>query len=62
MTRKHFQAFADEIKHANMSTEADRIEFARATMRVCAANSANFDRRRFLGACGFDAATIARIA
>lgn len=49
MTRKHFQALADEI--ANISDDTARLAAARAVARACAKFNPAFDMARFFAAC-----------
>lgn len=50
MSRKHFQALADEI--ARIEDIACRIQAANAVARACRAMNPNFDNSRFMRACG----------
>lgn len=49
MTKRHFQALADEI--ANISDDTARLAAARAVARACARFNSAFDRGRFFRAC-----------
>lgn len=50
MTRKHFQAMADEIKRIQDKFERQTIADAFAT--VAKQTNSRFDRQRFMEACG----------
>ena len=50
MSRKHFQALADEI--ARIEDSAARIQAANAVARACRAMNPNFNYERFMRACG----------
>jgi hypothetical protein len=50
MSRKHFIALADAVK--GISNPQERERAARAIADVCAGANSNFDRGRFLRACG----------
>jgi len=50
MTRKHFVALASEI--ASINDDLSRRAAAFAVARACAKFNQNFDRARFLSACG----------
>lgn len=63
MTRKHFIALAAILSdYASVPTDASpdyiaghmdaRAEIAKEIARMCAGCNANFDRARFLAACG----------
>jgi hypothetical protein len=51
MTRKHFSAMAKAIAKAPITNEA-RKALARELAAICATTNPNFDRARFLAACG----------
>ncbi len=50
MTREHFQAIADEIATISNRDEAERT--AERMARVCQQFNANFNKARFMTACG----------
>jgi hypothetical protein len=70
VTRKHFQALADTLRHARplwphedfgrfsdaeAQTAVDQwTRDVRAVADVCAGQNGRFDRRRFYAACGLD--------
>jgi hypothetical protein len=59
MTRKHFQQLADELKSAypvgnNPLAIITWRECVEAVARTCKAGNSNFDRARFLKACGYE--------
>ena len=55
MSKKHFQALADMIKGLSATLkESDRWIVAVSLAVVCEGFNANFDRARFLAACGFE--------
>lgn len=51
MTRKHFSAMAKAIADTPMD-EPVRKALARELAAICATTNPNFDRARFLAACG----------
>lgn len=51
MTRKHFSAIAKAIASASIDAPA-RKAIARELAAICATTNPNFDRARFLAACG----------
>lgn len=57
MTRKHFQAFADEIrqdlKHRTINMREAKYA-ARMIATVCRQFNSRFDAHRFYAACGFN--------
>jgi len=52
MTKKHFQALADEI--ACISDDTARRAAARAVANACKRFNPSFDRERFFAACGLN--------
>ena len=61
MTRKHFEALAAELKRVGPAywidaTSRDTVHMAaiQAVADVCARFNPNFDRARFLAACGVE--------
>ena len=58
MSKKHFKAIAEvfksEMASASPSEDAVLRRLAGEMARICAATNANFDRERFLTACGLD--------
>lgn len=62
MSRKHFQALADELKHSKPDTGdvpqpkamAQWVRDCKAVARACRSMNARFDEGRFLAACGCD--------
>lgn len=56
MTKKHFVKFAEEIKHSDRSDEC-KMFAAMVVIRVAEYHNAQFDRDRFLVACGLRQST-----
>lgn len=61
MTKKHFEALAAALKDAsfmipvgNRTADSQHIYDAKAVAGVCARFNPNFDRARFLAACGVE--------
>jgi len=52
LTRQHFQLIADAIRVTNFTNPQDRIALASEFARKLADTNPNFDRTRFLTACG----------
>ncbi len=52
MTKKHFIALAGAIREISNPQERERA--AQAIANVCASQNSNFDRARFLSACGVE--------
>ncbi len=55
MTKKHFQAFADEI--ARTKNKNDKRNFAKTCAAIFTESNPRFDMVRFFEACGFSAKT-----
>lgn len=53
MTRKHFKELANAIKYATVD-DASRREMAEEISVVCYKFNPNFDKYRFLEACGVE--------
>ena len=51
MTRKHFESIAAQIRHMTLG-KATRRHVAESMADTCAMYNPNFDRGKFLTACG----------
>lgn len=52
MTRKHFQLIADVIRQQHFNSQLERRSFAENMAAALSSTNSNFDRSRFLDACG----------
>jgi hypothetical protein len=51
MTKKHFEAIAEEVKDANFDSTVDKVKFIRGLSNKLEQFDERFDRKRFSKAC-----------